>query len=76
MPGGCRTVCSRDAPTARRSIDSVAFLKLALRGKPYSYAMSNLAIVFYVLGALFALYVIAATWKSRDATLREPEPRR
>ena len=28
--------------------------------------MSNLGIAFYVLGALFTLYVIAATWKSRD----------
>ena len=55
----------------------MAFLKLALRGKPYSYAMSNLAIVFYVLGALFALYVIAATWKSRNVTAdREREARR
>jgi len=32
--------------------------------------------VFYVLGALFALYVIAATWKSRDATDRNREARR
>jgi hypothetical protein len=38
--------------------------------------MRNVAIVFYVLGALFALYVIAATWKSRDATDREREARR
>ena len=38
--------------------------------------MRNVAVVFYVLGALFALYVIAATWKSRDATDREREARR
>jgi hypothetical protein len=30
--------------------------------------MSNLGIAFYVLGALFALYAVAATWRSRDAT--------
>jgi hypothetical protein len=39
--------------------------------------MRNVAVVFYVLGALFALYVIAATWRSRDATTdREREIRR
>jgi hypothetical protein len=29
--------------------------------------MSNLGIVFYVVGALFTLYVVAATWRSKDA---------
>jgi len=29
--------------------------------------MSNLQIVFCVLGALFTLYVVAATWQSKDA---------
>ena len=29
--------------------------------------MSNLPIAFYVLGALFTLYVVAATWQSKDA---------
>jgi hypothetical protein len=33
--------------------------------------MSNLDIAFYVVGALFALYVVAATWRSRDAEPRE-----
>lgn len=38
--------------------------------------MSNLGIAFYVLGALFTLYVIAATWKSRDARVPGREPKR
>jgi len=38
--------------------------------------MSSVAIIFYMLGALFALYVIAASWRSRDATDREREARR
>jgi len=29
--------------------------------------MSNLGIAFYVVGALFTVYVIAATWRSKDA---------
>jgi len=29
--------------------------------------MSNIAIAFCVLGALFTLYVVAATWQSKDA---------
>jgi hypothetical protein len=29
--------------------------------------MSNLRIALYVVGALFTLYLIAATWRSRDA---------
>ncbi|HUJ52784.1 MAG TPA: hypothetical protein VLX08_04465 [Steroidobacteraceae bacterium] len=33
--------------------------------------MSNLGIVLYVVGALFTVYVVAATWRSKDA-----EPRR
>jgi hypothetical protein len=40
--------------------------------------MSDIAIAFYVLGALFTLYVVAATWQSKDAPshvrsdMREP----
>ena len=29
--------------------------------------MSNLGIIFYVVGALFTVYVVAATWRSKDA---------
>jgi len=29
--------------------------------------MSNLPIAFYVLGSLFTLYIVAATWRSKDA---------
>jgi hypothetical protein len=29
--------------------------------------MSNLGIAFYVVGALFTLYIIAASWRSKDA---------
>jgi len=29
--------------------------------------MSNWEIAFYVVGALFTVYVIAATWRSKDA---------
>jgi len=32
--------------------------------------MSNLGIAFYVVGALFTLYVLAATWRSKDADPR------
>jgi hypothetical protein len=32
--------------------------------------MSNLGIVFYVVGALFTVYVVAATWRSKDAKPR------
>jgi hypothetical protein len=32
--------------------------------------MSNIPIAFYVLGALFTLYVVAATWQSKDAPSR------
>jgi hypothetical protein len=39
-------------------------------------AMSNVATIFYVLGALFALYVFAASWKARDAVIRERAQRR
>jgi hypothetical protein len=35
--------------------------------------MINLGIAFYVVGALFTLYVVAATWRSRDADPRVPE---
>jgi hypothetical protein len=41
--------------------------------------MSNIPIAFYVLGALFTLYVVAATWESKDAPSHLPshtrEPR-
>jgi hypothetical protein len=38
--------------------------------------MSDLGIIFYVVGALFTLYVVAATWRSSDsdARLRERRP--
>jgi len=29
--------------------------------------MSNIPIAFYLLGALFTLYVLAAIWQSKDA---------
>ena len=29
--------------------------------------MSNIPIAFYVLGSLFTLYMVAATWRSKDA---------
>ncbi len=32
--------------------------------------MSDIPIAFYVLGALFTLYVVAATWQSKDAPSR------
>jgi hypothetical protein len=28
--------------------------------------MSNLEIAFYVVGTLFVVYLVAATWRSRD----------
>jgi hypothetical protein len=28
--------------------------------------MSNIPIAFYVLGALFTLYIVAVTWRSKD----------
>ena len=40
--------------------------------------MSNLGIAFYVVGALFTLYVVAASWRSKDADPRResrPLPR-
>ena len=30
--------------------------------------MSNLPITFYILGSLFTLYIVAATWRSKDAS--------
>jgi hypothetical protein len=30
--------------------------------------MGNIPIAFLVLGALFTLYVVAATWRSKDAS--------
>jgi hypothetical protein len=38
--------------------------------------MSNLSIVFYIVGSLFAVYLIAATWRSRDVGTRSSAPRR
>jgi hypothetical protein len=38
--------------------------------------MVNVGIAFYVVGALFTLYVVAATWRSRDADPRVPAGRR
>jgi hypothetical protein len=35
-----------------------------------STVMSNIPIAFYVIGALFTLYVVAATWRSKDASSR------
>ncbi len=29
--------------------------------------MGNVPIAFYVLGALFTVYVVAATWQSKDS---------
>jgi hypothetical protein len=37
--------------------------------------MSNLSVVFSIVGALFAVYLIAATWRSRDAGPRAPAAR-
>jgi hypothetical protein len=43
--------------------------------------MGNIPIAFYVLGALFTLYVVAATWHSKDASsdtrsdTARPQPR-
>jgi len=39
--------------------------------------MSNIPIAFYVLGALFTLYIVAATWRAKDASshLRNVNPR-
>jgi hypothetical protein len=40
--------------------------------------MSNLGIAFYVVGALFTVYVLAASWRSKDAdprSERRPLPR-
>jgi len=37
--------------------------------------MSNLSIAFYVVGALFTVYVVAASWRSKDADPRSaPRP--
>lgn len=32
--------------------------------------MSNLGIAFYVIGSLFTVYVVAATWRLKDADSR------
>lgn len=32
--------------------------------------MRNIPIAFYVVGALFTLYVVAATWRAKDASSR------
>jgi hypothetical protein len=40
--------------------------------------MSNIPIALYVVGALLTLYVVAATWRSKDASshARSDTPRR
>jgi hypothetical protein len=38
--------------------------------------MTNLSVAFYIVGSLFALYLIAATWRSRDAGTRASSARR
>jgi hypothetical protein len=35
--------------------------------------MNNVGIAFYIIGALVTLYVVAATWRSRDADARVRE---
>jgi hypothetical protein len=41
--------------------------------------MGNIPVACYVLGALFTLYVVAATWRSKDASSQArrdiPRPR-
>jgi hypothetical protein len=32
--------------------------------------VSNLEVAFYVVGALFVLYLVAATWRSKDQAPR------
>jgi hypothetical protein len=32
--------------------------------------MGNIPVALYVLGALFTLYVVAATWRSKDSSSR------
>jgi hypothetical protein len=34
--------------------------------------MSEPEVPFYVLGALLTLYIVAASWRSRDAAARRP----
>jgi hypothetical protein len=36
--------------------------------------MSNLDVACYVLGTLVTLYIVAATWRSRDAEPRTRDP--
>jgi hypothetical protein len=38
--------------------------------------VSNLGIAGYVLGALLTLYIVAATWRSKDADARRDARRR
>ena len=39
--------------------------------------MGDAGIAFYVLGALLVLYIVAATWRSRDTSdMRRPPARR
>jgi hypothetical protein len=38
--------------------------------------MSNAEVFFYVTGALVALYIVAASWRSRDAVDRPGDERR
>lgn len=39
-------------------------------------SMNNLGIVFYVVGSLLTLYVVAATWRSSDTQAPPRERRR
>jgi hypothetical protein len=38
--------------------------------------MINVGIAFYVIGALFSLYVVAATWRSKDVEPGVPAAQR
>jgi hypothetical protein len=37
--------------------------------------MSESEVPFYVIGALFAVYIVAASWRSRDAAHRPADER-
>jgi hypothetical protein len=37
--------------------------------------MSNLGIIFYVVGALATVYIVAVTWRARDTRARVSERR-
>ena len=48
-----------------------------LSHRPFSTeaGMSESEVPFYVIGALVTLYIVAATWRSRDAAYRPAEER-